>query len=68
MLPKNNNKNNRKNTRNNNRNNTRNAINKNSKKTIVPTSFSSHISHIIYINLDSRVDRNKRILNESTFA
>ena len=64
MLPKNNNKNNRKNTRNNNRNNTRNAINKNSKKTIVPTSLSSHISHIIYINLDSRVDRNKRILNE----
>ena len=60
MLPKNN----RKNTRNNTKNNTRNAINKNSKKTIVPTSFSSHISHIIYINLDSRVDRNKRILNE----
>jgi glycosyl transferase family 25 len=37
---------------------------KNSKKNIVPTSFINDISHIIYVNLDSRTDRNKRILNE----
>ena len=61
---KNKNKNSRKNSRkNNSRTNNSNYI-KNSKKNIVPTSFINDISHIIYVNLDSRKDRNKRILNE----